>query len=135
MPERDYFEYAREALRLGVDDYGLKPISKNEIEQILKTAIEKLKEQTKSKELQKAVGFVCPDNYFLPTEPMLKGETLNPEKETSSNKKNSSGVGLKNVAMRVHLFGCENCGIVINSSLYVGTNVKLIFPNQTFKVV
>ncbi len=52
----DYFEYAREAVRLGVDDFILKPVSKKEITEILKTATDKLREQRKSETLQKAVA-------------------------------------------------------------------------------
>ncbi|MCH4886736.1 response regulator [Acidaminobacter sp. JC074] len=38
----DYFDYAVQALKLGVDDYVLKPISKKDIEEVLKKLIAKL---------------------------------------------------------------------------------------------
>lgn len=38
----DYFEYTQNAIRARVDDYILKPVSKKDIEYILKTALEKI---------------------------------------------------------------------------------------------
>lgn len=40
----DYFDYAVQALKLGVDDYILKPISKKDIENVLKKLIQKLEQ-------------------------------------------------------------------------------------------
>ncbi len=44
----DYFDYAVQALKLGVDDYVLKPISKKDIEEVLRKLIAKL--ETKNTE-------------------------------------------------------------------------------------
>ncbi|GHH98079.1 response regulator transcription factor [Neobacillus kokaensis] len=38
----DYFDYAVTALKSGLDDYVLKPVSKNDIQEVLKKLIEKL---------------------------------------------------------------------------------------------
>ncbi|MBC8060835.1 MAG: response regulator [Clostridiaceae bacterium] len=45
----DYFDYAVKALKLGVDDYILKPVSKNDIYEVLRKLIEKI-ELARSKE-------------------------------------------------------------------------------------
>jgi len=45
----DEFEYAREAIRLEVENYILKPINEEELEQQLKAAVEKLEELEKKK--------------------------------------------------------------------------------------
>lgn len=46
------FSYAREALRLGVEDYILKPVTKAEITELLRTLVAKLKQEEKEKEKQ-----------------------------------------------------------------------------------
>lgn len=40
----DYFEYMQRAIRIGVDDYLLKPVNKLDIEQVLKRVMSKLRE-------------------------------------------------------------------------------------------
>lgn len=50
----DYFDYAVQALKLGVDDYVLKPISKKDIEEVLRKLISKLSYDA----LNEAVGEV-----------------------------------------------------------------------------
>ncbi len=79
------------------------------------------------------VGFACEKNYALPTDAMLKGDVFQQEKDSVHTKKRSSGVGLKNVAMRVYLFGGEDCGVMIDSTLNVGTTVKLMVRNVNTK--
>lgn len=41
----DYFDYAIKALRTGVDEYLLKPVSKKDIDQVLKKLVQKLDER------------------------------------------------------------------------------------------
>lgn len=49
----DYFEYARRALRLGIDEYLLKPVSKKDIELVLHQLIEKLEKSAVHEELNR----------------------------------------------------------------------------------
>ncbi len=51
----DYFEYAREALKIGADDYVLKPVSKKDIYEILSRMIEKKKEEMGTAKLREVV--------------------------------------------------------------------------------
>ena len=39
----DYFEYMQTAIRIGVDDYLLKPVNKTDIELVLRRIIDKIK--------------------------------------------------------------------------------------------
>ncbi|PKM69086.1 MAG: DNA-binding response regulator [Firmicutes bacterium HGW-Firmicutes-2] len=45
----DYFEYARQGIKVGVDDYILKPVSKKDIEQLLEKLVERVKSSQKNK--------------------------------------------------------------------------------------
>jgi len=48
----DYFDYAVSALRYGVDEYILKPVSKKDIEKVLKKMIDKLKDKKIKSEIE-----------------------------------------------------------------------------------
>lgn len=49
----DYFEYAVSALKLGADDYILKPVTKKDVEELLTRAIHKLKSNQLNHQLKK----------------------------------------------------------------------------------
>lgn len=51
----DYFDYLQTSIRLGVDDYLLKPVSKSEIEQLLVRLIAKIKAQNVEEKIQEMV--------------------------------------------------------------------------------
>ena len=52
----DYFDYAVSALRFGVDEYILKPVSKKDIEKVLKQMIDKLKDKKVKNEIDNIAG-------------------------------------------------------------------------------
>lgn len=52
----DYFDYAVQALKIGVDDYILKPVSKKDVTEVLKKLIAKLEENTKQQAINQAVN-------------------------------------------------------------------------------
>lgn len=56
----DYFDYAVLALRIGVDNYILKPVNKNDISAILKGLIEKLEQEHIQKEVSRSVDALYP---------------------------------------------------------------------------
>jgi two-component system response regulator YesN len=51
----DYFDYALQAIKIGVDDYILKPVSKQDIQEVLHKLIERIENDEKDKEVQKTV--------------------------------------------------------------------------------
>ena len=52
----DYFEYAQKALKIGVEDYILKPVSKSDINEIISKLIYKLEEDKKYNEARKIIN-------------------------------------------------------------------------------
>ncbi len=52
----DYFDYAVAALKTGVDDYVLKPVSKKDIQELLQKLIGKVQEAHRQQEVTKLVG-------------------------------------------------------------------------------
>lgn len=52
----DYFDYAMEGIKIGVDDYVLKPISKKDVIEVLTKLIDKVKGDYKELELNKVVS-------------------------------------------------------------------------------
>lgn len=59
----DEFEYARKAIRLDVENYILKPIDEEQLEQVLKQSVEKLK-QINLKQKEK-ITYGMELNYFV----------------------------------------------------------------------
>lgn len=51
----DYFDYAVAALKTGVDDYVLKPVSKNDIQELLQKLIGKVQEAHRQEEVTKLI--------------------------------------------------------------------------------
>lgn len=51
----DYFDYARQAVKIGVEDYVLKPISKNDVYEIVASLINRIQEEGKLKEVYKTI--------------------------------------------------------------------------------
>ncbi len=51
----DYFDYALSAIKIGVDDYILKPVSKKDVIEVLNKLIDKKKEEGRSQVLQEVV--------------------------------------------------------------------------------
>ena len=52
----DYFEYAQKALKIGVEDYILKPVSKTDINEIISKLIYKLEEDKRYNEARKIIN-------------------------------------------------------------------------------
>lgn len=51
----DYYDYAVSALKIGIDDYVLKPVSKNDVYEVLRKIVDKLKNEQQQTELQHVV--------------------------------------------------------------------------------
>lgn len=52
----DYYDYAVTALKLGIDDYVLKPVSRNDVGETLRKLIGKLRAERQQSELRQMVG-------------------------------------------------------------------------------
>lgn len=61
----DEFSYAREALRLGVEDYILKPITKEEVITLLEKIVTKLNEEQEEEKQQKLINDKIKQSKFL----------------------------------------------------------------------
>lgn len=79
----DYFDYAVLALKIGVDDYIMKPISKKDIEEVLRKLIQKMEVEAVSLETQKTINNLIDsehlsgnDDYYN-IEEILKKEKFN----------------------------------------------------------
>ncbi len=64
----DYFDYAKQALKIGVDDYILKPVSKNDVYEALVNLIKKLEQQAVLTEMLKNV-------HYEPSDPVEMDST------------------------------------------------------------
>lgn len=51
----DYFDYAKQALKIGVEDYVLKPVSKQDVYQVVATLIKKIEVEGTIKEVYKTI--------------------------------------------------------------------------------
>ena len=52
----DYLDYAIQAIKIGVDDYALKPLSRDDIQKLLVRLVEKKKETDSFADVRRAVG-------------------------------------------------------------------------------
>lgn len=52
----DYYDYAVTALKIGIDDYVLKPVSKNDVNEVLRKLVEKLRGEQQQSELRQLVS-------------------------------------------------------------------------------
>jgi len=60
----DYFDYAVQALKLGVDDYILKPISKKDIEEVIQKLIKKLEADSVQSEVNTTASKTTLEEVF-----------------------------------------------------------------------
>ena len=61
----DYFEYMQNAIRIGVDDYLLKPVNKSDIEQVLKRVTSRLRELNIDKKINDISSNIISSNEEL----------------------------------------------------------------------
>ncbi len=52
----DYFDYAVSAIKIGVEDYVLKPASKKDIEEVITKVIKKIKQENKEKKIYEIIN-------------------------------------------------------------------------------
>lgn len=58
----DYFDYAVKALKIGVEDYILKPISRKDVTEVLTKLISRLESDRKKQEVTRVVGEILQDS-------------------------------------------------------------------------
>lgn len=82
----DYFDYAREALRIGVQDYILKPVSKDDITSVLEKLISSYKQQRKQEEVMSVVlelkeesSELLDESYKVKIKDLIDKELKNPD--------------------------------------------------------
>ncbi len=82
----DYFDYAREALRIGVQDYILKPVSKDDITRVLEKLISSYKQQKKQEEALSVVSELnaerselYDESYKVKIKDLIDAELKNPD--------------------------------------------------------
>ena len=57
----NYFDYAQTAIKIGVEDYILKPISKKDVSEIIVKLVSSLQEKKKDKEIEKVLEKITTD--------------------------------------------------------------------------
>jgi two-component system response regulator YesN len=136
----DYFDYAQTALKLGVDDYILKPASKKDISEALGKLILKISDENYKEEI-KSIVIVGKDGRLMSNEKkinmsmssdMMKQQwyvdgfdlSLLKREESTKNIK-LGGVGIKNVDKRIKLYYGEEYGVNIDSIIGEGTTVYI----------
>ncbi len=72
----DYFDYAVQALKLGVDDYILKPISKKDIEEVLRKLIQKMEQDAV---LEEVIGISSSESEETVIESMMVKHQYDPD--------------------------------------------------------
>lgn len=58
----NYFDYAQTAIKIGVEDYILKPISKKDVSEIIVKLVSSLQERKKDKEIEKVLEKITTDS-------------------------------------------------------------------------
>lgn len=57
----NYFDYAQEAIKIGVDDYILKPVSKDDISEVLLKLTKKIEKEKSQKKINEAMKMILKD--------------------------------------------------------------------------
>lgn len=82
----DYFDYALQAIKIGVDDYILKPVSKSDVQNVIQKLIWKIQELETQKEINKTIESIIgikkdpmDDNYKELIKSIIDNELSNSE--------------------------------------------------------
>ncbi len=82
----DYFDYAQKAIKLGVDDYILKPVSKEDIRQLLRKLVKSVLDEVSNNEVRSIVhqyktsyGASDEDGYLSEIKALMSEGVGNPE--------------------------------------------------------